>query len=66
MKKETPVRAIVKVMPCYKDQNFPVAVFVKYHDSNFWQQISKEYYYKKCAEREAKRQFLSHYGWQLA
>lgn len=64
--KEIPVRAIVKVMPCFKGQDFPVAVFVKHHDVNFWQQSSKEYWYKKCAEKEAKMQSLLHYGWQLA
>ena len=66
MKNYVPVRAIVKVMPCFKGQQFPVAVFVKYHDVNFWEQYSKEYWYKKCAEKEAKMQCLLHYGWELA
>ena len=65
MKNYAPVRAIVKVMPCFKGQQFPVAVFVKYHDVNFWQQYSKEYRYKKCAEKEAKMQCLLHYEWKL-
>lgn len=65
MSKEMPVRARVKVMPCYKGQNLPVAVFVKYHDVNFWTQISREYCYKKWAVKAAKMQCLLHYGWKF-
>lgn len=55
--------AILKIMPCFKGQDFPVAVFIKYHDSNVWQQYSKEYWYKKCAINRAHVMEIEHFAY---
>lgn len=53
--RKTNPAAVIKVMPMYKDQPLPVAVFVKYSDCPyFWQQISREYWYRKCAVNKAR------------
>lgn len=56
--------ALIKVMPCFKDQALPVAVFIKYHNSNIWQQYSKEYFYPKCAENRARIIEIEHYAYK--
>ena len=55
--------AILKVMPVYSDQKFPVAVFIKYSDSNVWQQYSKEYWYRKCAVNKARLLEIEHFAY---
>lgn len=62
---ENRIVALVKVMPCYSGQDLPVAVFIKYANSNMWQQYSKEYYYPKSAEKKAKILTIEHYGYKL-
>jgi hypothetical protein len=57
--------ALVKVMPCFKGQSLPVAVFIKYANSNFWQQYSKEYWYPKCAMNKAKEIEIIHYAYKV-
>ena len=56
--------ALLKVMPCFRGQNLPVAVFIKYHNSQMWQQISKEYWYKKCAENKARSIEIAHFAYK--
>ena len=59
---------LIRVMPVYRGQSLPVAVFVKYMDtpagSRFWQQYSKEYWYPACARNAAKMLQWSHYAWK--
>lgn len=58
--------AILKVMPCYKDQDIPVAVFIKYTDTPyFWQQYSRQYYYRKCAINRARMIEIEHYAYKF-
>ena len=56
--------ALLKVMPCFKGQTLPVAVFIKYADSQFWQQYSKEYWYPKCAENKARAIEIEHFAYK--
>ena len=55
--------AILKVMPVYRGTSFPVAVFIKYYDSQFWQQYSKEYWYRKCAVNKARLIEIEHFAY---
>lgn len=52
--------AYIKVMPCFKNQPLPVAVFVRHTDCNFWQQYSRGYWYKKCAHNFARGLEIEH------
>ena len=62
--RKTNPAAILKVMPCYKNQDFPVAVFIKYTQTPyFWQQISKEYWYRKCAVNRARMIEIEHFAY---
>ena len=56
--------ALLKVMPCFEGQKLPVAVFIKYHDSNIWQQYSKEYQYPKCAVNKARAIEIEHFAYK--
>lgn len=62
--RQTSPAAFIKVMPCFKGQTLPVAVFIKYANSDFWQQYSKEYYYHKCAENKARDIEIKHYAYK--
>ena len=55
--------AILKVMSVYSDQKFPVAVFIKYSDSQAWIQCSKEYWYRKCAVNKARLLEIEHFAY---
>lgn len=55
---------LIRVMPVYRGQSLPVAVFVKYAGARFWQQYSKEYQYPKCARKAAKMLEWSHFAWK--
>lgn len=55
--------AILRVMPVYSGQPTPVAVFIRYHDSSFWQQYSREYLYRKCAVNYARVQEIQHFAY---
>ena len=55
--------ALLKVMPVYREQKFPVAVFIKYSDSQVWQQYSKEYWYRKCAVNKARSIEIEHFAY---
>jgi len=63
--RETNPAALIKVMPRYKGRDLPVAVFIKYRDSNFWQQVSREYHYKKCAVNKAREIEIQHYAYKF-
>ncbi len=57
--------AWIKVMPCYRGQALPVAVFVKYADTPYcWQQYSREYQYPKCAHKAARLLEIEHFAYQ--
>ena len=59
--RKTNPAAILKVMPVYHEQALPVAVFVKHTDTPyFWQQCSKEYWYRKCAVNRARMIEIEH------
>lgn len=63
--RETNPAVLIRVMPVYREQALPVAVFVKYMDTpNFWQQYSKEYWYPACARNAAKMLEIVHYAWK--
>ena len=60
-RKENPT-AILKVAPVFSGQKLPVAVFIKYHNSKFWAQYSKEYWYRKCAINKARAIEIEHFA----
>ena len=62
--RESNPAALIKVMSCYKNQPLPVAVFIKYKNSNFWQQYSKEYFYPKCAHNKARIIEIEHFAYK--
>lgn len=62
--RQTNPAALLKVMPCFKNQTLPVAVFIKYADSQIWQQYSKEYQYPKCAENKARCIEIEHFAYK--
>ncbi len=61
-RKENPA-ALLKVAPVFSGQKVPVAVFIKYHDSSFWMQYSKEYKYRKCAVNKARLIEIEHFAY---
>ena len=62
--RKTNPAAILKVMPVYREQALPVAVFVKHADTPyFWQQCSKEYWYRKCAVNRARIIEIEHFAY---
>ena len=62
--RKTNPAAILKVMPVYKDQALPVAVFIKYTQTPyFWTQCSKEYWYRKCAINCARAMEIAHFAY---
>lgn len=64
--KQTNPAALLKVMPCFKGQALPVAVFIKYADSNIWAQYSNEYIYPKCAYNKARAIEIGHFAYRIA
>ena len=63
--RETNPAVLIRVMPVYREQALPVAVFVKYMDTpNFWLQHSKEYRYPGAARNAAKMLEIMHYAWK--
>lgn len=62
-RKDNPA-AIIAVMPVYKGQKLPVAVFVKHADTPyFWQQYSRNYWYRKCAVNYAQTLEALHFAY---
>ena len=62
--RKTNPAAIIKVMPVYSEQALPVAVFICYADHPyFWQQYSKEYWYRKCAVNRARCIEIEHFAY---
>lgn len=62
--RESNPAALLKVMPCFSGQKKPVAVFIKYANSDFWQQYSKEYWYEKCAVNKAREIEINHFAYK--
>lgn len=62
--RETNPAALIKVMPVYRGQALSVAVFIKYAELDFWQQYSRQYWYKKCAENRARIIEIEHFAYK--
>lgn len=60
---KTDPAALLKVMPVCFDQAFPVAVFIKYHDSKVWRRYSREYQHRKCAVNKARMIEIEHFAY---
>lgn len=58
------MKTLVRVMPVFRGQSMPVAVFVS--QRGFWQQSSKEYWNPAWAVKAAKRLAGTHVDWEYS
>ena len=62
--RETNPAVYIRVMPVYPDRPLPVAMYIRYANSNQWTKYSKEYQRPYYARQAAKMLELQHFAWK--